>query len=45
MFVILRKMVIKGENVEQVVNKFTSEALVEKQEGFIDLSVLGREIS
>ncbi len=40
MFVILRKMVIKGENVEQVVNKFTSEALVEKQEGFIDLSVL-----
>lgn len=40
MFTILRRMVIKAGNEEQVIARFQSEGLLEKQEGFIDLSVL-----
>ncbi len=40
MFVMLRKMVVKSGNEEQVLARFQSEGLIEKQKGFIDLSVL-----
>ncbi|WP_428911522.1 antibiotic biosynthesis monooxygenase family protein [Niallia sp. Krafla_26] len=40
MFVMLRKMIIKAGYEEQVISRFKSEGLIEKQDGFIDLSVL-----
>lgn len=36
----LRKMVIKAGSEEQVIARFQSEGAIEKQEGFLDLSVL-----
>ena len=45
MFTILRRMVIKAGNEEQVIARFQSEGLLEKQEGFIDLSVIRREVA
>lgn len=40
MFVILRKMVVTEGNANQVINKLGTEGIIEKQEGFVDLTVM-----
>lgn len=40
MLVVLRKMIIKAGHEEKVIDKFNSQGILEKQEGFIDRSLL-----
>lgn len=44
MFVQMRKTVVKEGNAEQVVKRFGGEGIIEKQEGFIDLSVMVKKV-
>ncbi|KWW22670.1 hypothetical protein AS888_03405 [Peribacillus simplex] len=44
MFVQMRKTVVKEGNSDQVVKRFGAEGVIEKQEGFIDLSVLVKKV-
>ncbi len=44
MFVQMKKTVVTEGNAEQVVSKFSKEGLIEKQEGFIDLSVMVKKV-
>ncbi|MBT2665093.1 antibiotic biosynthesis monooxygenase [Bacillus sp. ISL-4] len=44
MFVQMRKMVVKEGNAEQVVKRFSGEGIIEKQEGFIDLSAMVKKV-
>ncbi|MEH7081885.1 antibiotic biosynthesis monooxygenase [Neobacillus drentensis] len=44
MFVQLRKMTVKEGNAEQVVKRFSGEGLIEKQEGFIDSTVMVKKV-
>ena len=40
MFVQMKKIVVTEGNAEQVVNRFGGEGIIEKQEGFIDCTVM-----
>ncbi|RKN64908.1 antibiotic biosynthesis monooxygenase [Paenibacillus ginsengarvi] len=40
MFVQMRKTIVTEGNAEQVVNRFSGEGIIEKQEGFVDLTVM-----
>lgn len=40
MLVMLRKMVVTEGHADQVVKQFSSEGIIEKQEGFIDLTFM-----
>jgi heme oxygenase (staphylobilin-producing) len=44
MFVQMKKTIVTEGNAEQVVSKFSKEGLIEKQEGFIDLSVMVKKV-
>ena len=44
MFVMLRKMIVTEGDAEQVVNRFSSEGIIEKQEGFVDLTVMQEKL-
>ncbi|MGE7876725.1 antibiotic biosynthesis monooxygenase [Peribacillus muralis] len=44
MFVQMRKTVVKEGNSDQVVKRFSAEGVIEKQEGFIDLSVMVKKV-
>ena len=44
MFVQMKKTVVTEGHADQVVQKFSREGLIEKQEGFIDLSVLVKKV-
>ncbi|HZG71910.1 MAG TPA: antibiotic biosynthesis monooxygenase [Chondromyces sp.] len=44
MFVQMRKMIVKEGHAEQVVNRFSGEGLVEKQEGYIDTTVMVKKV-
>ncbi|KKK38819.1 antibiotic biosynthesis monooxygenase [Mesobacillus campisalis] len=44
MFVQMRKMVVTEGNAGQVVQRFGGEGLVEKQEGFIDSTVMVKKV-
>ncbi|WP_404329985.1 antibiotic biosynthesis monooxygenase [Mesobacillus maritimus] len=44
MFVQMRKMVVTEENSDKVVQRFGGEGLVEKQEGFIDTTVMVKKV-
>ncbi|QOR67856.1 antibiotic biosynthesis monooxygenase [Cytobacillus suaedae] len=45
MFVQLRKTVVKEGYSDKVVQRFSGEGIIEKQEGFIDLSVMVKKVS
>ncbi|MED1954931.1 antibiotic biosynthesis monooxygenase [Brevibacillus centrosporus] len=45
MFVQVRKTVVTEGNADKVVARFSGEGLVEKQEGFIDSTVLVKKVS
>lgn len=40
MFVQMKKIIVTEGNAEQVVNRFGSQGIIEKQEGFIDSTVM-----
>lgn len=40
MFVMLRKMVVKEGYADQVAERFGKEGVIEKQDGFVDLTVM-----
>lgn len=40
MLVMVRKMVVTEGHADQVIKQFSSEGIIEKQEGFIDLTVM-----
>lgn len=44
LFVQMKKTVVTEGNADQVVQKFSREGLIEKQEGFVDLSVLVKKV-
>lgn len=44
MFVQLRKTVVKEGYADQVVNRFSKEGIIEKQDGFIDLTVMVKKV-
>lgn len=44
MFVQMRKIVVKEGHSDQVVQRFSGEGLVEKQEGFIDTTVMVKKV-
>lgn len=44
MFVQLRKITITEGNSEKVIDQFNKESIVEKQEGFIDCTVLEKKV-
>ncbi|MBT2757305.1 antibiotic biosynthesis monooxygenase [Mesobacillus foraminis] len=44
MFVQMRKTVVTEGNADQVVNRFSGEGIIEKQEGFIDLTVMVKKV-
>jgi heme oxygenase (staphylobilin-producing) len=43
-FVQMRKTIVTEGNADQVVNRFSKEGIIEKQEGFIDLSVMVKKV-
>lgn len=43
MFVVMRRTVVKEGYADQVVERFKNGGLVEKQEGFIDISVMVKQ--
>ena len=45
MFVQMRRMVVTEGNAEQVVARFRKEGIIEKQEGFIDQTVMVKKVS
>ncbi|MGE7780524.1 antibiotic biosynthesis monooxygenase [Peribacillus sp. NPDC097264] len=44
MFVQMKKTVVTEGHADQIVQKFSREGLIEKQEGFVDLSVLVKKV-
>ncbi len=44
MYVQMRKTVVTEGNADQVVKRFHEEGTVEKQEGFIDLTVMAKKV-
>lgn len=40
----MKKTIVTEGNADQVVQKFSREGLIEKQEGFVDLSVLVKKV-
>ncbi|MFS0636187.1 antibiotic biosynthesis monooxygenase [Mesobacillus foraminis] len=44
MFVQMRKTVVTEGNADQVVKRFSGEGIIEKQEGFIDLTVMVKKV-
>lgn len=40
----MKKTVVTEGNAEQVVNRFSREGIIEKQEGFIDLTVMVKKV-
>ncbi|MGG3885458.1 antibiotic biosynthesis monooxygenase family protein [Brevibacillus panacihumi] len=44
MFVQMRKITVKEGFSDQVVNRFSGEGLIEKQEGFIDSTVMVKKV-
>ncbi len=40
MFVQIRKMTVKEGHADKVIERFSSEGVIEKQEGLIDVTVL-----
>ena len=44
MFVQMKKTVVTEVHADQSVQKFSREGLIEKQEGFVDLSVLVKKV-
>lgn len=44
MFVQMKKTVVTEGHADQVVQRFSREGLIEKQEGFIDLSVMVKKV-
>ncbi|MGE6256725.1 antibiotic biosynthesis monooxygenase [Heyndrickxia sporothermodurans] len=44
MFIQMKKNVVTEGNAEQVVNRFSREGIIEKQEGFIDLTVMVKKV-
>ena len=44
LFIQMRKTVVTEGNSDQVVNRFSKEGLVEKQDGFIDLTVMVKKV-
>ena len=44
LFVQMRKIVVTEGNAEQVIKRFSGEGHIEKQEGFIDLSVMVKKV-
>ncbi|MBY0097143.1 antibiotic biosynthesis monooxygenase [Mesobacillus maritimus] len=44
MFVQMRKMIVTEGNSDKVVQRFGGEGLVEKQEGFIDTTVMVKKV-
>ncbi|MFS0780153.1 antibiotic biosynthesis monooxygenase [Bacillus sp. 1P06AnD] len=44
MFVQLRKITVTEGHAEQVVNQFSKEGIIEKQEGFIDVTVMEKKV-
>ncbi|PAD66781.1 antibiotic biosynthesis monooxygenase [Bacillus sp. 7586-K] len=44
MFVQMKTITVTEGNADQVVNRFSKEGIIEKQEGFIDLSVLVKKV-
>ncbi len=44
MFVQMRKMVVKEGNADQVVKRFSGEGIIERQDGFSDLSVIVKKV-
>lgn len=44
MFVQMRRTVVTEGNVDQVVERFRGEGIIEKQPGFIDLTVMVKQV-
>lgn len=44
MFVQLRTIVVTEGNAQQVIDRFSGEGIIEKQEGFVDLTVLEKKV-
>ncbi|KYD05492.1 antibiotic biosynthesis monooxygenase [Heyndrickxia sporothermodurans] len=44
MFVQMKKTIVTEGNADQVVNRFSGEGIIEKQEGFIDLTVMVKKV-
>lgn len=44
MFIQMRKMVVKEGNAEKVIERFGGKGIVEKQEGFIDTTVMVKKV-
>ncbi|SDY14255.1 heme oxygenase (staphylobilin-producing) [Evansella caseinilytica] len=44
MFIQLKKIVVKEGHGEQVITRFSQPGIIEKQEGFIDLTVLEKKV-
>lgn len=44
MFVQLRKMTVKEGHADKVIERFSAEGIIEKQEGLIDVTVLEKNV-
>ncbi|MBJ7897832.1 heme-degrading oxygenase HmoA [Bacillus atrophaeus] len=44
MFVQLRKMTVKEGHADKVIERFSAEGIIEKQEGLIDVTVLEKKV-
>ncbi|MBD0408785.1 antibiotic biosynthesis monooxygenase [Bacillus sp. 1021] len=44
MFVQIRKMTVKEGHADKVIERFSSEGVIEKQEGLIDVTVLEKKV-
>lgn len=44
MFVLMRKTVVTEGNAEKVVSRFSGEGIIEKQPGFVDLTVMVKQV-
>lgn len=44
MFIQMKKSIVSEGNSDQVVNRFSGEGIIEKQEGFIDLTVMVKKV-
>lgn len=44
MFVHMRRTVVKEGHADRVVERFSKEGIIEKQEGFIDLTVMVKKV-
>lgn len=44
LFIQMRKITVAEGNAEQVINRFSKEGIIEKQEGFVDMKVLEKKV-